>query len=385
MRRTWEWLGLNLGKRAGTVAMVGLLVTLVLGLGVTKLRFTTSNSDYLNTNDPAWINNVNYEKVFGGDPMAVLFTMKPGTTVDNLLTKHNQVEFRTIATQLAKDPWVFSAVTPMDALQFAQTLLSSPDGSPLGSPAAALLLKAIAQDHDPTDKAIRAHYLTQQGIGLAKTPPADQVLSNPTWMDFVIHEQDGSVRQSLQTFVHDNHHALLAVYLKGDLNINQETTAASSVSKIIDAAHFQNVTTITTGVPALLKTINDYLKHGIVVLALAAGVIMMTILLLSFTVRWRLLAFAIVAVGLVWGFGLVGYFNVPLTLATIAALPVLLGVGMDYAIQMHSRIEEEVILDRAAHPIQAAARGLGPGAARGHLRRRLRLHGAVVRQDTRHP
>ena len=87
---------------------------------------------------------------------------------------------------------------------------------------------------------------------------------------------------------------------------------------------------------------------------------MMTILLLSFTVRWRLLAFAIVALGLVWGFGLVGYFHVPLTLATIAALPVLLGVGMDYAIQMHSRIEEEVILDRAAHPIQAAARGLGP-------------------------
>jgi predicted RND superfamily exporter protein len=37
-----------------------------------------------------------------------------------------------------------------------------------------------------------------------------------------------------------------------------------------------------------------------------------------------------------------------------------MGVGMDYAIQMHSRIEEEVVLDRAAHPVQAAARGLGP-------------------------
>ncbi len=360
MRRTWEWLGLNLGRRAGTVAIIGLLVTLALGFGVTTLRFTTSNSDYLNNNDPAWINNVNYEKVFGGDPMAVLFTMKPGTTVDNLLTKQNQREFRTISAQLAKDPWVFSAVTPMDALQFAQKLLSSPNGSPLASPAANLLLKAIAMDHDPKDKAIRAHYLTQQGIGLAKTPPADQILSNPQWMNFVIHEQDGSVRQSLQTFVHDNHHALLAVYLKGNLNINQETTAASSVTKIIDSAHFQNVTAITTGVPALLKTINDYLKHGIIVLALLAGAIMVTILLLSFTVRWRLLAFAIVAVGLVWGFGLVGYFHVPLTLATIAALPVLLGVGMDYAIQMHSRIEEEVILARAAHPIQAAARGLGP-------------------------
>ncbi len=115
MRRTWEWLGLNLGKRAGVVAICGLLITLGLGFGITTLRFTTSNSDYLNKNDPAWINNVNYEKVFGGDPMAVLFTMKPGTTVDNLLTKHNQAQFRTISAKLAKDPWVFSAVTPMDA------------------------------------------------------------------------------------------------------------------------------------------------------------------------------------------------------------------------------------------------------------------------------
>ncbi|HUY86291.1 MAG TPA: MMPL family transporter, partial [Acidimicrobiales bacterium] len=41
-------------------------------------------------------------------------------------------------------------------------------------------------------------------------------------------------------------------------------------------------------------------------------------------------------------------------------LPILLGVGIDYAIQMHSRIEEEVVLDRAAHPIQATARNLGP-------------------------
>ena len=227
-------------------------------------------------------------------------------------------------------------------------------------PAFKLLEGAINRDPSPTDKYKRSHYLTQEGIALAKIPPDQQVLSNPKWMDFVIHEQDGSVRQSLRTFVHDDQHALLAVYLQGDLNINQETTAAASVTKIIDNAHFDNVTTITTGVPALLKTINDYLKHGIIVLALAAGLIMMTILVLSFTVRWRLLAFAIVAVGLVWGFGLVGYFHVPLTLATIAALPVLLGVGMDYAIQMHSRIEEEVVLDRAAHPIQAAARGLGP-------------------------
>jgi hypothetical protein len=38
----------------------------------------------------------------------------------------------------------------------------------------------------------------------------------------------------------------------------------------------------------------------------------------------------------------------------------MLGVGIDYAIQMHSRIEEEVIVDRAPHPIQEASMNLGP-------------------------
>src|SRR5690606_37217771 len=48
------------------------------------------------------------------------------------------------------------------------------------------------------------------------------------------------------------------------------------------------------------------------------------------------------------------------TLVTIAGLPIMLGIGIDYAIQMHSRIEEEVIVDGEPHPIQAAARGVGP-------------------------
>ena len=38
----------------------------------------------------------------------------------------------------------------------------------------------------------------------------------------------------------------------------------------------------------------------------------------------------------------------------------MLGIGIDYAIQMHARVEEEVVIDRAAHPIQETARNLGP-------------------------
>jgi hydrophobe/amphiphile efflux-3 (HAE3) family protein len=358
MRRFWEWLGLNLGRRAGLVGALGLLVTLALGLGVTTLKFTTSNSDYLNKNDRAYINSVRYESKFGGDPMAILISMNPGKTIDDLFTPANQQLITSLSQKLHHDSWVYSDISPIDALSIASGLLTSPDGNPLDSPAANIIGGTLAQD--PSHVSVRAKYLGAQFNALTKIPPKQQVISNPAWVQFLAHETNGQIRQSIQAVFPNDKHALFVVFLQPNLNINQESSAAESVLKIVSTAHFQNATSITTGVPAVLKEINTYLRGGILVLGGIAAIVMSLILLLTFSVRWRLLPFFIVAVGLVWAFGLVGYFGIPLTLATIAALPVLLGVSMDYTIQMHSRIEEEVVLDRAAHPIQSAARGLGP-------------------------
>ncbi|HEX3564412.1 MAG TPA: hypothetical protein VHU17_03495, partial [Acidimicrobiales bacterium] len=82
MANMWSWLGLNLGKRAGTVSLIGLVLTVGLGLGITQLKFTTTNASYLNGTDRAQIENQNYENSFGGDPVVVMFTMRPGTTTD---------------------------------------------------------------------------------------------------------------------------------------------------------------------------------------------------------------------------------------------------------------------------------------------------------------
>ena len=340
--------------------MAGLALTMLFGLGVTKLRFTTTNADYLNPKDPAWLANVAYEKNFGGDPMLVMFTMSHGYTVDDILTPANQRQFQRIGAALGKDPWVFSYVTPLDAMSLSQTLLSSPDGIVLDSPGAQILENAVKRDPNPKSQAARFRYLSKEGTLESSFSSSEQVLSNPKWMHFLLHEPDGQIREAVKTFVPNPTHALLAIYLKGNISVNQEATAASSVTKILDTARWEHMTGLVTGVPELIATINNYLKHGVVILGGIAAVLMLTILAISFNVRWRFLAFAIVAAGAVWGFGLVGFFGIPLTLATIAALPTLLGIGMDYAIQMHSRIEEEVVLARSPHPVQASARGLGP-------------------------
>ena len=58
-------------------------------------------------------------------------------------------------------------------------------------------------------------------------------------------------------------------------------------------------------------------------------------------VRYRFLSVAIVAAGLVLTFGIVGWSGLQINMATIAAFPVLIGIGIDYAIQFHSRFDEE--------------------------------------------
>jgi uncharacterized protein len=358
--RVWEWLGLNLGRRAGVVGVIGLMVTLILGIGIARLSFTTSNSDYLNKSDPAYVDSTRYAALFGGDPMVVLFSMNSGDTIDNLFTAHNQALMRSIDARLDNDHWVYSQISPLDAANLAEALLKSPNGNPTASPGASFLTSALSKDPSPKGKATRTAFLGAQLKALESVPANQRLLTNPNWVQFVVHNPDGQIRPSLAAVVPNETHALFVIYLQPNLNINQESEAASSVDNILAGAHWQNATTISAGVPAVLKEINSYLRNGIAVLGGIAAIVMSLILLLTFGVRWRLLPFFIVVVGLIWAFGLVGYFGIPLTLATIAALPVLLGVGMDYAIQMHSRIEEEVVLDRAPHPVQSAARGLGP-------------------------
>ena len=78
MRKFWAKLAVQLGKRAGLVSVVGLLVTLGLGFGITKLEFATGQDAYLNKGDQVYKDNVHYQNLFGGQAMVVLFTMDKG-------------------------------------------------------------------------------------------------------------------------------------------------------------------------------------------------------------------------------------------------------------------------------------------------------------------
>ena len=381
MRQFWSNLAVFLGKRAGLVAAVGLLVTAILGFGITQLEFATGQDSYLNQDDQVAKDNVAYQDLFGGQIMIVLFTMDEGRDVSELATvAENREAIEAAKAELEDNPYVEAVVTPLDTLQFSQNLLArspdTPDTDPEVIDAAAALgsianrtleeakAEAEAEDPDSESTAIRTEDLeaTTERLLPFLTEGVDPStpFEDPGWVDVLLRDNDGNIRKPLLSSFFDDGHAQMIVRLKGNLGLEEEGEGAVATKEAWADVELDGADVLVTGAPVLLKDINDYLRGGILSLGAIAIAIMIVILLLFFDVRWRLLPLGIVMIGVTWAFGMAGYVGIPLSVVTITGLPVMLGVGIDYAIQMHARIEEEVLIDRATHPIQETARQLGP-------------------------
>lgn len=366
MRKLLASMAVGFGKRASLVAVVVLVVTAVLGFGATKLEFATGQDSYLNSDDEVYTDNVAYQDLFGGQAMLTLFTMEEGKTVADLFTPANVELLTAVEAQVAETTGVLSVVTPVTALQFTQAIVTTTPGGqvtpdPTQSVAGIALLGAREREAPGSAEAqVRLDDALQTATRLNEIPEGERQLDNPAWVQFLLFDNRGEIRKALRPFFPDERHAQLVTRLEGNADIETEGAAAEAIQDVLEGQSFENAAVVTTGAPVLLKGINDYLKGGFLTLGAIALALMVVILLVAFRVRWRLLSIGVIIVGVIWAFGLAGYLGIPLSVVTISGLPVLLGIGIDFAIQFHSRVEEEVQLDRSPHPIQETATQLVP-------------------------
>jgi hypothetical protein len=361
MQRFWSRFAVVMGKRAGLVSLAGLVVTLALGAGISRLDFATGQDSYLERDSTVYRDNVAYQRLFGGQAMLGVITMDEGHTVAELFDD-GASELRRLHDDLAATGDYQGVVTPVEALELSDRLVGAgpPACDPTTGVAGQLLVRALGLETDPDRQAVRLANAGETLERINAVPCEERTLDNPEWVDFLLHEANGEVRASARSFFPDDRHAQVLVRLRGNLSIEDEGANAVVAQERMRRLDLPNATVVATGAPILLKDINDYLRGGMLVLGGIAAAVMVVILLLLFDVRWRLLPLAVILVGVVWAFGVAGYLGIPLTIATIAGLPVMLGVGIDYAIQLHARVEEEAVLDRAEHPIQETARNLNP-------------------------
>ncbi|MDL2261519.1 RND family transporter [Methanimicrococcus sp. OttesenSCG-928-J09] len=146
-----------------------------------------------------------------------------------------------------------------------------------------------------------------------------------------------------EQIVYDDTHALILISY-GNLSEDQKADILTATK---DAANFSGFppgyNLIITGNAALSQDMNVEMSSSMGILLALAVLLMVVALTFVFKgVRWRLLPLAVVIIGLIYTFGFMGIAQLNMTMVSIAAFPILIGLGIDYAIQFHNRMEEEL-------------------------------------------
>ncbi|MDD1754933.1 MAG: RND family transporter [Methanothrix sp.] len=151
----------------------------------------------------------------------------------------------------------------------------------------------------------------------------------------------------------DRSHTMLSIEMPVTLTEKQLGELYTETKAQVKIASFPPDTVVTvTGKPALMMSITSEMAASNGPILGLAGLLMVVALFLTFRqVKWCLLPIPIVFLGIIWTFGAMGYLKIPFTMVSMSAFPVLVGIGIDYAIQFHNRIDEE--FRKGTPPVQA--------------------------------
>jgi hypothetical protein len=153
--------------------------------------------------------------------------------------------------------------------------------------------------------------------------------------------------------------ALISVRLKAGLSEAERTHTIALIRQAVAMKQWRlqhGESYLITGQPVIVADLTGKITHSIELLLVAVMLVMALTLSLIFRGRPRLLPLGIALLAAALTFGALSVVGASLTVASIAVLPVLVGLAVDYAIQFQSRVEEafeEEAHRPDAHPLQA--------------------------------
>jgi hydrophobe/amphiphile efflux-3 (HAE3) family protein len=209
-------------------------------------------------------------------------------------------------------------------------------------------------------------------------------ISNPDFLAaivFDLHKARGTPKARLSYLFPNNHSAQIILRLRPDLTESERHQAIETIKAIVHDPVARNVCQfkdkpercfqlhggrfVISGVPVVVDAVTRALKDALLVLLAVAVVVMALVLLLIFHSRFRLLPLAIALAAAALTFGIFGLVGGSLTVASIAVLPILIGLAVDYAIQLQARYDEALAIGASpgVDAARLAASGGGPTIA----------------------
>ncbi|MFA5056112.1 MAG: hydrophobe/amphiphile efflux-3 (HAE3) family transporter [Dehalococcoidia bacterium] len=267
------------------------------------VEMKTGFDTFVSSDSQAYKDLSRYNEYFSSDAIVVLIT---GDNLIQLLEPENIAAMDFIEESMISDNSSHSVVGPVFLLEMAhlQRVLSG----------------ATTSMEFPTDPAELA--------------------------DIIKDPETGDVASELTHVFPDGQHALISILLDGSLTQDEQGDMVRKVEDLAASAGFNDdVSVIVSGNCAVYASIGDLMVEDMLNMLIVSVILMLLILALIFNVRgffaWRWLPLGVVALAIIYTFGIMGILSIPLTMVTMAAFPILLGLGVDYAIQFHNRYDEE--------------------------------------------
>ena len=289
MRALFTRLGRFVEARPGRILAATLVLVVLGAAGASQTHIVTTQEVFVDKGTSTYTDQQAYEAQFGGQSMVVMLSGTP----QELTSVETLGKIQQLTDQLSKDPDTRSIVSALTVLSAASGSL--PQGVTLQTPGV-----ATAVNFDKTGQ-----------------PTANFASLFP------------------------NGKELIQITLNSGVAVDEQGKFSDRIQDAVKAVGLPD-TAVVAGYPRLTAETVSTITRDLAVTGLVAVLLMVIVLFVVFPVRRRLMALPVVLVGVLITFGITGALGVNLTLVTMAGLPVLLGLGMDFAIQFHNRYEEEL-------------------------------------------
>jgi len=351
MKRLPEALARFIERRPWWLVVAAVVLAAAAVPGITMLKTETGFNTLVSPGSSLSQDNSRYQEQFGAEPITVLLEGR----LDDIFSTGNLEIMRVFVQEFSNDSRYRAVAGPLDILQAAveeanSRQLALQEQIMLAQETAAVKAREIAAAQGLSEEQqAEAAELAQVGViqefqsqieGMQQI--GEPSLDNPIFVAAVLYGTDGTINKAMQPFIPDDGHVLLSITPQGNMDDREALQAAEDIEVFFAEHPLANADVTVIADTKLVDAISRSLGSNFAVLfGLSVGV-MILILLVMFRVHLRLLSLLMVGVGALWTFGLAGYCSIPLSMTTMAVLPILIGLGIDYSIQFHNRYQEEI-------------------------------------------
>ena len=401
----WEGIAV-LARRPVAFLALAVVLTAVLSIGLVGIRplgipglQSDAGVDLLaDPNSPGFADQVLYADTFGADPVVVMVEAPKGV---DLLTGDHFIGLAALEGKLADTKThpgvkvVYGPGTVVNtlALEVTKRGLEICATTAKGAEDAAVQQAAAAgknaADQQAAGQAAFDAAAKQCADQLAAQYPSLGVpaLNNPGFIKQVLLEPDGThTRPYWAWAMPDPNHALITVRMDrgatlADVRAVLATVAqarhraaaapspaaspaagASGSQALTPTGDLSDLRITVTGTPVLATSLADDVQSWLLALLPVTLVAMLLVTLFALRVPLRLLAVPLAALAAYWTAGAAGLARLPITPATMAVLPVVLGLATDYTLQCVNRLADEESGGPGGRVVRAAAAIMPPTA-----------------------